>query len=77
MARLQTHRPDAKGEFPANGSPNVATPPSDRQNFRSSGTKWHSAGPAAFDFRSDVVTTPTRSMLASVTNTTLLDDVRG
>lgn len=39
-------------------------------------TNWHSPGPAAFDFRSDVVTTPTQSMLASITSTTLLDDVR-
>ncbi|KAL8946511.1 MAG: hypothetical protein Q9222_007106, partial [Ikaeria aurantiellina] len=36
---------------------------------------WSSPGPAAFDFRSDVVTTPTPSMLASITQTTLLDDV--
>lgn len=36
---------------------------------------WSSPGPAAFDFRSDVVTTPTPSMLAAVQNTTLLDDV--
>ncbi|KAL9605054.1 MAG: hypothetical protein Q9179_001650 [Wetmoreana sp. 5 TL-2023] len=36
---------------------------------------WSSPGPAAFDFRSDVVTTPTSSMLRAVTQTTLLDDV--
>ncbi|KUJ08557.1 uncharacterized protein LY89DRAFT_629746 [Mollisia scopiformis] len=36
---------------------------------------WSTPGPAAFDFRSDVVTTPTPSMLAAVQNTTLLDDV--
>ncbi|MCJ1306800.1 hypothetical protein MMC25_000443 [Agyrium rufum] len=36
---------------------------------------WQEAGPAAFDFRSDVVTTPTPSMLKAVENTTLLDDV--
>ncbi|KAI9798992.1 MAG: hypothetical protein M1833_004345 [Piccolia ochrophora] len=36
---------------------------------------WQHPGPAAFDFRSDVVTTPTASMLAAITNTTLLDDV--
>ncbi|KAL8714404.1 MAG: hypothetical protein Q9220_001737 [cf. Caloplaca sp. 1 TL-2023] len=36
---------------------------------------WSAPGPAAFDFRSDVVTTPTPSMLASITQTTLLDDV--
>ncbi|KAF8864391.1 hypothetical protein BDZ45DRAFT_614032 [Acephala macrosclerotiorum] len=36
---------------------------------------WSAPGPAAFDFRSDVVTTPTPSMLAAVQNTTLLDDV--
>ncbi|KAL8993061.1 MAG: hypothetical protein Q9169_006629, partial [Polycauliona sp. 2 TL-2023] len=36
---------------------------------------WSSPGPAAFDFRSDVVTTPTRSMLTAIQNCTLLDDV--
>lgn len=36
---------------------------------------WSSPGPAAFDFRSDVVTTPTASMLAAIASTTLLDDV--
>ncbi|KAI4209938.1 MAG: hypothetical protein LQ351_007164 [Letrouitia transgressa] len=36
---------------------------------------WSSPGPAAFDFRSDVVTTPTSSMLRSIQQTTLLDDV--
>ncbi|KAI9709370.1 MAG: hypothetical protein M1820_003490, partial [Bogoriella megaspora] len=36
---------------------------------------WDSPGPAAFDFRSDVVTTPTPSMLTSIAQTTLLDDV--
>jgi len=36
---------------------------------------WSSPGPAAFDFRSDVVTTPTPAMLTSIAQTTLLDDV--
>lgn len=36
---------------------------------------WASPGQAAFDFRSDVVTTPTTSMLNAITATTLLDDV--
>lgn len=36
---------------------------------------WSSPGPAAFDFRSDVVTTPTSSMLNAIASTTLLDDV--
>ncbi|KAF1986258.1 hypothetical protein K402DRAFT_394116 [Aulographum hederae CBS 113979] len=36
---------------------------------------WTHPGPAAFDFRSDTITTPTASMLASITSTTLLDDV--
>ncbi|KAI9764640.1 MAG: hypothetical protein M1840_008137 [Geoglossum simile] len=36
---------------------------------------WQQPGPAAFDFRSDVVTTPTPSMLTAIQNTTLLDDV--
>jgi threonine aldolase len=36
---------------------------------------WSGPGTAAFDFRSDVVTTPTPSMLQAIQNTTLLDDV--
>ncbi|KAL9597842.1 MAG: hypothetical protein Q9219_004863 [cf. Caloplaca sp. 3 TL-2023] len=36
---------------------------------------WSAPGPAAFDFRSDVVTTPTPSMLRAISNCTLLDDV--
>lgn len=36
---------------------------------------WSHPGPAAFDFRSDIVTTPTARMLAAIASTTLLDDV--
>jgi threonine aldolase len=36
---------------------------------------WAAPGPAAFDFRSDVVTTPTTAMLNAIVSTTLLDDV--
>ncbi len=36
---------------------------------------WQQPGPAAFDFRSDTMTTPTASMLDAITHTTLLDDV--
>ncbi|KIW01776.1 uncharacterized protein PV09_06948 [Verruconis gallopava] len=36
---------------------------------------WSSPGPAAFDVRSDVVTTPTSAMLNAIASTTLLDDV--
>jgi threonine aldolase len=36
---------------------------------------WSEPGPAEFDFRSDVVTTPTINMLAAIQSTTLLDDV--
>ncbi|KAL9633870.1 MAG: hypothetical protein Q9164_004433 [Protoblastenia rupestris] len=36
---------------------------------------WSAPGPAEFDFRSDVVTTPTASMLFAISHTTLLDDV--
>ena len=36
---------------------------------------WESPGPAAFDLRSDVVTTPTAAMLTAISQTTLLDDV--
>ncbi|KAK5174482.1 uncharacterized protein LTR77_001562 [Saxophila tyrrhenica] len=36
---------------------------------------WEQPGPAAFDFRSDVTTTPTSRMLSAIASTTLLDDV--
>jgi len=36
---------------------------------------WQTPGPAAYDFRSDVMTTPTASMLDAISNTTLQDDV--
>ncbi|KAL6720795.1 hypothetical protein ACLMJK_002720 [Lecanora helva] len=36
---------------------------------------WEGPGPAAFDFRSDTVTSPTTSMLAATQSCTLLDDV--
>jgi threonine aldolase len=38
-------------------------------------TTWATAGAAATDFRSDVVTTPTARMLSAIAQTTLLDDV--
>ncbi|KAH7370699.1 pyridoxal phosphate-dependent transferase [Rhexocercosporidium sp. MPI-PUGE-AT-0058] len=44
-------------------------------NGTSQPTAWSGPGQAAFDFRSDVVTTPTPSMLQAIQNTTLLDDV--
>ncbi|KAL9086694.1 MAG: hypothetical protein Q9165_007013 [Trypethelium subeluteriae] len=44
-------------------------------NVDLSKNNWSSPGPAAFDFRSDVVTMPTASMLTSIAQTTLLDDV--
>lgn len=50
-------------------SPPSAPPPAEKPNA------WTGPNPAAFDFRSDVVTTPTPSMLAAIQNTTLLDDV--
>jgi threonine aldolase len=38
-------------------------------------TTWATAGAAATDFRSDVVTTPTARMLSAIAQTSLLDDV--
>ncbi|KAK0122253.1 hypothetical protein ONS95_010504 [Cadophora gregata] len=46
-----------------------------KSNGTSKPTAWSGPGQAAFDFRSDVVTTPTASMLLAIQNTTLLDDV--
>ncbi|KAI0883874.1 l-allo-threonine aldolase [Annulohypoxylon maeteangense] len=39
------------------------------------GTAWGTPGQAAYDFRSDYVTTPNAAMLQSIINTSLLDDV--
>ncbi|KAL1955892.1 hypothetical protein VTO42DRAFT_7965 [Malbranchea cinnamomea] len=39
-----------------------------------SANAWQTPGDAAFDFRSDVVTKPTASMLQAIANTPLLDD---
>lgn len=36
---------------------------------------WQQPGVAAYDFRSDTITTPTASMLEAISNTTLMDDV--
>lgn len=36
---------------------------------------WKSAGPAAFDFRTDTITTPSYSMLQAIAQSTLMDDV--
>ncbi|KAL8740167.1 MAG: hypothetical protein Q9190_007102 [Brigantiaea leucoxantha] len=44
-------------------------------HHRSPSDHWSSPGSAAFDFRSDVVTTPTPSMLQAIQRCTLLDDV--
>lgn len=52
-------RPRLENDDPSNALPN---------NFLN-------PGPAAFDLRSDVVTTPTPRMLAAIQHTTLLDDV--
>ncbi|KAI4207712.1 MAG: hypothetical protein LQ349_009824 [Xanthoria aureola] len=53
-----------------NGTTAMKTSPESPQR-----NAWSSPGPAAFDFRSDVVTTPTPSMLDAIRNCTLLDDV--
>ena len=42
---------------------------------RSKSNAWQQPGPAAYDFRSDTITTPTTSMLTAIENTTLFDDV--
>lgn len=36
---------------------------------------WAGPGPAAFDFRSDTITTPTANMLKAIQECTLMDDV--
>ncbi|KAL6716252.1 hypothetical protein ACLMJK_005818 [Lecanora helva] len=47
----------------------------ERPDLQSPSNNWSHPGQAAFDFRSDYVTTPTISMLQSIVSTTLLDDV--
>ncbi|KAF2270340.1 hypothetical protein CC78DRAFT_528140 [Lojkania enalia] len=58
-------------EYTANSSKNGIP-----RNSAPNGHAWGSqTNPAAFDFRSDVTTTPTASMLAAIQECTLLDDV--
>ena len=38
-------------------------------------SSWCGPGPAAYDFRSDTITTPTLSMLQQIAQSTLMDDV--
>lgn len=38
-------------------------------------SSWCGPGPAAYDFRTDTITTPTLSMLQAIAQTTLMDDV--
>ncbi|KAL9111336.1 MAG: hypothetical protein Q9227_004213 [Pyrenula ochraceoflavens] len=62
------------------GPPPSASQPATTPSSSPSGLQsyWHtpsSPGPSAYDFRSDVVTTPTTSMLRAIEQTTLLDDV--
>jgi len=38
-------------------------------------SSWLSSGPAAFDFRTDTITTPTLSMLQAIAQSSLMDDV--
>lgn len=57
--------------YTANGSRPATT-----NGAASNGNAWGSqSNPAAFDFRSDVTTTPTESMLKAIAQCTLLDDV--
>lgn len=57
--------------YTANGTSKQGT-----NGATTAGHAWgNEQNPAAFDFRSDVTTTPTASMLAAIQNTTLLDDV--
>ncbi|KAB8356693.1 hypothetical protein FH972_024269 [Carpinus fangiana] len=56
-------------EHPTSATPVASLTPSDNHNA------WSAPGPAAFDLRSDVHTSPTASMLASIQSTSLFDDV--
>ena len=47
-----------------------ALPPQTKVN-----NAWHQPGPAAYDFRSDTITTPTLCMLQAIESATLFDDV--
>ncbi|KAK4545631.1 hypothetical protein LTR36_002584 [Oleoguttula mirabilis] len=58
---LEQHAIEKEAQHQANGDVNV--------------NSWSQPGPAAFDFRSDVVTTPTTRMLNAIASTSLLDDV--
>ncbi|KAI9722742.1 MAG: hypothetical protein M1812_001673 [Candelaria pacifica] len=66
-----------QAEKPQLWNNNNATPSSfpSSNDKNASPNAWQQPGPAAYDFRSDVVTTPTASMLSAIVSTTLFDDV--
>ncbi|KAI1456952.1 pyridoxal phosphate-dependent transferase [Annulohypoxylon moriforme] len=55
--------------------PSAAMSTIDKSNARPANSWLGHQGAAAFDFRSDTMTTPTQDMLYAIQNTTLLDDV--
>jgi threonine aldolase len=67
VSRLKSSRQQF---FSTMGSlPSPTLPPKSKINA------WQQPGPAAYDFRSDTITTPTTTMLTAIENTTLFDDV--
>lgn len=53
----------------------AVTAANDRAATHKKVNAWQQPGPSAYDFRSDVMTTPTASMLDAIAHTTLFDDV--
>ncbi|EFY89909.1 alanine racemase [Metarhizium acridum CQMa 102] len=62
------------GEDGANGNLCNGTSNGLPKNAATKENNWQQPGPAAFDFRSDIMTTPTARMLDAIAATTLLDD---
>lgn len=82
MAEINEIPPDrvnVAGPIPSSkkmlNRPGVAATAADDGDPVRKNNAWQQPGPAAFDFRSDVMTRPTASMLEAIINTSLGDDV--
>jgi threonine aldolase len=74
MSEFATYTANGSKSAAANGTPNGSNGSNGSNGTR--GTAWGAVeNPAAFDFRSDVHTTPTAAMLQAIQQCTLLDDV--
>ncbi|KAK8175469.1 pyridoxal phosphate-dependent transferase [Phyllosticta citrichinensis] len=77
QARTMTGNTPLHNFYPGPSATKLEATASHQTNGLANGSvnHWATPGPAAFDFRSDTITTPTASMLTAISATTLRDDV--